>query len=160
MDLNLLAQTEILSSKKEYNHGAGLPVVIYFLIKENEIVYIGKTTRLFNRMKEHTKTKDFDSYSFIELETTDVDLVNKIEKNYIIKYSPLYNNRIGDFNCTTVEELAAKYQLDEQIISRVISGAYYEGKYRTDISHQCISAYLREKRLNEIDWAAEIDKYL
>jgi len=61
---------------------------VYFLFKNNELVYIGKSTDIIGRLKHHLRTKDFDEYSFIELES---DLLDAYERILINIYKPILN---------------------------------------------------------------------
>lgn len=79
---------------------------IYFLIKNKEIVYVGQTTNLFNRLGHHqqkhintttkvmhsqikkSRTIDFDSFSYIECDKNDLD---RLEGFYIFALLPKLN---------------------------------------------------------------------
>ncbi len=65
---------------------------VYFLLHENEIVYIGQTKFGLSRVFNHVKNKIFDKYSFIEC---GIDELNQLESAYIIKYNPKYNKAIN-----------------------------------------------------------------
>ena len=76
---------EILSLSK-----SGVNKFIYFLMKDNELVYIGMSNgNLLSRLNSHIKDKDFDSvlYKTVLRETS----LSKIEKNLITKYRPKLN---------------------------------------------------------------------
>lgn len=69
---------------------------IYFLIKDNTVVYVGKSNRCEIRVWDHFfKTvycpyeKNFDSFSIIKVEE---DLLDEVERYYIAKYNPMYNS--------------------------------------------------------------------
>lgn len=69
---------------------------IYFLYRNDEIVYIGKSKDISRRIHEHLvrKEKEFDSYKFFKVGGT-VNL-DEIETHFIRKYRPIYNvNLIG-----------------------------------------------------------------
>ena len=78
---------------------------IYFLYKEDELVYIGMTTNFSSRLNSHIAddTKEFDSYRFLDV-NDNVNL-NNIEEKYIRKYKPLYNVRFTEkqFNIYSYE---------------------------------------------------------
>jgi len=61
---------------------------VYFLVKNDEIVYVGQTTRGIARIYNHYGQKDFDFYSFIECKEEEL---NDLEASYIIKFNPIYN---------------------------------------------------------------------
>jgi predicted GIY-YIG superfamily endonuclease len=71
---------------------------VYFLVnKSKEVVYVGQTYNLFNRLATHRNDKDFDKVYFLT-EPTSVkknkskkDWINEKEKEYIQNYLPIYN---------------------------------------------------------------------
>jgi len=74
---------------------------IYFLYKDNIIVYIGISqciyTRLFGSREPHCEEKDFDSYSFINLELENRDL-EFYEYELISLFKPKDNSQHRGFN--------------------------------------------------------------
>ena len=76
---------------------AGEYAAVYFLVKENEVVYIGKTT-CANRIEGH-KNKDYDYVYFIP---TTKSVYSKLELNLIRKYSTKYNKT---HNYATLQKL-------------------------------------------------------
>jgi hypothetical protein len=66
---------------------------IYFLIKNDEIVYVGQSVNIHNRIATHENVKDFDRFTYVECEQRDL---SRIEAMYIDMYKPKYNyNSIG-----------------------------------------------------------------
>lgn len=64
---------------------------VYYLFRGIEIVYIGSTYNLNCRLSSHSKTKDFDSYSFTSVrEWNQFDL----EAREILKYKPIFNKSL------------------------------------------------------------------
>jgi len=62
---------------------------IYFLIKNKEIVYVGKSTNIRSRIVNHYfSKKDFDRISVIELDKSRLD---SYEKHYIKSLRPKFN---------------------------------------------------------------------
>ncbi len=76
---------------------------IYFLIKDEEIVYVGKTVDLMMRISSHLKTKDFDSFNYMVCDKCDL---NKLETYYVLKYSPVYNKIIPNTSKFISQQLA------------------------------------------------------
>lgn len=73
---------------------------IYFLIKGDEIVYVGKSEHdVFNRIRFHEKDpeKDFDSFTYEKYEDENVNL-DTVETKYIRMFYPKYNKVISDHN--------------------------------------------------------------
>ena len=63
---------------------------IYYLLREDEIVYIGQSTNILFRVATHLNlgVKVFDSYMY---ELCTPQLLDKLELESIIKHKPLYN---------------------------------------------------------------------
>ncbi len=63
---------------------------VYFLFIHRELVYVGQSTNIRNRIATHRQDNriDFDSVFFIEV---DEDKLIQVEKGYIIRYDPKYN---------------------------------------------------------------------
>lgn len=94
------ATQEIIDSIKVINsiNAFELPMVsfkrqkkigIYFLIKNNIIVYIGQSTDIEKRIFQHECKKDFDSYSYYECE---IKMLSLYERIFLDKYLPVLNN--------------------------------------------------------------------
>nr|DAW58867.1 MAG TPA: UvrABC system protein C [Caudoviricetes sp.] len=62
---------------------------IYFLIKNEEVVYVGQTSKGLCRIYQHLDNKVFDKVYLLKVE--DKNDLNKLELFYIFKYKPLYN---------------------------------------------------------------------
>ena len=65
---------------------------VYFLIKESEIVYVGKSKAFHSRISQHVndKKKDFDSFKIVPCSTDEMDL---LEMFFINHYKPTYNTQ-------------------------------------------------------------------
>lgn len=73
---------------------------IYFLYKNNKIVYIGKSdNNIFRRICDHyeEKSKEFDSFTFKKYDVSNKALL-KIESILIKKYSPICNKIYNKYN--------------------------------------------------------------
>lgn len=65
---------------------------IYFLIRKGEIVYVGKTTDVFQRLSKHRRDgKLFDAYNFMPCREGQLD---ELESRYIAAFLPLGNCRL------------------------------------------------------------------
>ena len=80
----LATRDEILADAKTYRPQCG----VYFLIKNEEIVYVGQSINVHSRITQHLASKDFDSVSFIACEKEHLDL---LESMYILAFSPKLN---------------------------------------------------------------------
>jgi excinuclease UvrABC nuclease subunit len=78
------------SKEKILSDATDIPTVcgIYFLIKNNEIVYIGQSINIHHRITNHCRDKDFDKVSIIECNKASLD---DLEKEYINKFQPIIN---------------------------------------------------------------------
>ena len=84
MDLNY-----ILSKRNDISMDQWMKPGIYFLINENEIVYIGKARHPYRRIPDHKYNGiSFDSVFILNSEK---DKLTEIEKQYITHYKPKYN---------------------------------------------------------------------
>lgn len=71
---------------------------IYFLFKEEKLIYIGKSTHIPDRISCHCKQnkKSFDFYSFIAVSNEEIDFYERI---FINKYRPILNiDSLTNFN--------------------------------------------------------------
>ncbi|ELI9684457.1 GIY-YIG nuclease family protein [Vibrio vulnificus] len=65
---------------------------IYFLICEDELIYIGRTVNLFQRIDAHANDKKFDVFKWLLVEKAYVDF---LEKYFIDQYRPIENRFIA-----------------------------------------------------------------
>ena len=61
---------------------------VYFLIKDDKIVYVGKTTNILNRLNNHFDEKDF---SDIHIDYQPVHYIDYVEMLYIQSLKPTLN---------------------------------------------------------------------
>lgn len=86
--MKLLKIDEIIKSKVDINKLTGLGAV-YFLIDNDEVVYVGKATNYFSRINQHKCNKKFSHYYIIPLNN---DIQRSIvEAYYILTFKPKYN---------------------------------------------------------------------
>jgi hypothetical protein len=70
---------------------------VYFLLQDNLIVYVGKSTNNVNgRVLSHRVDKEFDGYSFIV--SRDEEEMSTLETLFILRYKPKYNKSIPASN--------------------------------------------------------------
>lgn len=77
---------------------------IYFLVKNNEVVYVGQTKNGLIRPLTH-KDKEYDD---IFVKYCDKKQLNDAENYYIIKYKPRYNRNIGNIIKLGLKKVACK----------------------------------------------------
>lgn len=68
-------------------------IFIYFLVKDNEVVYVGQTRYGMNRPYQHRYDKEFDDIYIIKC---DEDELDELEDKYIRKYTPIYNKSLNN----------------------------------------------------------------
>ncbi len=85
-EISKIVNTDINSLER---HSKSKTIVgVYFLYKAEKLVYIGQSGDVFNRVNIHRKTKDFDTYSYIEM---GIDSAKLYERLLINKYTPELN---------------------------------------------------------------------
>ena len=86
--LGLLSKGEILSMARPQRKLCG----VYFLIENNEIVYVGQSVNVHARVASHHHGKVFSYFTCIECPQSHL---NSLEALYIHKFSPPLNGRGG-----------------------------------------------------------------
>ena len=86
-------------------------IFVYFLVYNNDVVYVGQTTRGLARVYTHAYSKKFNKIYVIECDEEELDY---LEDHYIFKYKPIYNKR-PNFKCNfslsrIVHELNKQYK--------------------------------------------------
>ena len=83
---------------------------IYFLCKEDSIVYVGQSISIYSRVYEHKKSgiKDFDSVFAIPCEK---EKLSKVESAFIYLLKPKYNwsRTLGEF-CAPFRKAAGDFE--------------------------------------------------
>jgi len=64
---------------------------VYFLLDEDEIVYVGRSSNCYDRIASHTKNKVFDSFYIYKASQEECLW---LEPMYIMKFQPIYNKVI------------------------------------------------------------------
>jgi GIY-YIG catalytic domain. len=74
-----------------YNSGT----CIYFLCNKNQVVYVGQSENVHQRLLQHIKDKEFDSVFYLRVPANKMD---KYEKSLIIHLKPKYNKTFAKMN--------------------------------------------------------------
>ena len=74
---NLYSEQEIVNSSRLYGDLESV-CGVYFLIDRGEVVYVGQSVNVFSRMREHSKSKKFDSYVYINCSKGDLDILESL----------------------------------------------------------------------------------
>jgi hypothetical protein len=86
-------KSDILLNKKDLSL-LSFPCV-YFLIQDNQIVYIGYSNTFYLRISQHlVSEKVFDSYYFIKYDSKEEALLK--EKEFIKEFNPFFNGQYSD----------------------------------------------------------------
>lgn len=83
---------QIASASFKVNEVFALPTgpCIYFLCKDDRIVYIGQSINMGMRIAQHTLNKNFDRVFYMNIQKDDLD---RVESELIEYYAPEYNGR-------------------------------------------------------------------
>jgi hypothetical protein len=87
---------EIIENSAQYLHRGWEYCGVYFLIDCQEIVYVGKSINVKNRLRQHSESgqygmeyeKNFNRFFFINCQLEELD---ELEAYYILKFRPKYN---------------------------------------------------------------------
>ena len=88
-DKALLSFEDIVEQALPWEKASG----VYFLVHDNEVVYVGQSVHIYSRIAQHSGKK-FDRYAFVPC---DVALLDKLESLYIHVLKPRLN---GDYSAT------------------------------------------------------------
>lgn len=64
---------------------------VYFLVKDERVVYVGQSTNIAARISQHVGVKDFDGYAFIQCDADNLDM---LESLYIHVLNPPLNGGV------------------------------------------------------------------
>jgi len=80
---------------------------IYRLYNDNDIVYIGKSINIKNRIKEHIKDKIFNKFDFAITNNESDKILYEIY--YIDKFKPVYNKDCITTSKSTIEIIELEF---------------------------------------------------
>ncbi|MEL7966324.1 hypothetical protein AAG587_08105 [Vreelandella neptunia] len=87
----LLTEKEIVGNGRMTPHLTG----VYFLIKDERIVYVGQSLNIISRVAAHVKHKEFDRFAFVPCDAQDLDV---LESLYIHFLQPELNGLLNGDN--------------------------------------------------------------
>lgn len=90
-DRRLLTAKEIIRNSGKTPHLTG----VYFLIKNEEVVYVGQSVNIISRVSAHVKQKEFDRFAFVPCDAQDLDV---LESLYIHFLQPELNGLLNGDN--------------------------------------------------------------
>lgn len=87
---------------------------IYFLLQDDDVVYIGKTITGVTRIYQHVGKKKFNHYCFINMPDLTEKELYSVEAKYILKYEPTLNKMFGkgDNNYISINKFCIKHGYD------------------------------------------------
>lgn len=88
-DKALLSREEIVEQAVHWEKASG----VYFLVQDDEVVYVGQSVHVYSRIAQHSDKK-FNRYAFVPC---DVALLDKLEALYIHVLKPRLN---GNYSAT------------------------------------------------------------
>jgi hypothetical protein len=93
----VLEANHVIPYKHDEILAAGVPSKlasgIYFLIKADEVVYVGQSLDTLHRIARHRREgRDFDRYACLECSPSAMD---ELEAHYIAAFAPRYNMSFG-----------------------------------------------------------------
>ncbi|MBI2628952.1 hypothetical protein HYW74_02625 [Candidatus Pacearchaeota archaeon] len=74
------------------------PSCIYFLVKNDEVIYVGQTIELPSRLASHRQDKLYDRVFYLPVPESDL---NRVEKEFIITLKPKLNGGPRDYTKRT-----------------------------------------------------------
>lgn len=83
-DHGLVSEIEVVRRSVPYVTATG----VYFLIRDKRIVYVGKSTDVYNRLRQHTADKEFDRVAVLRCPPSILDALEAI---YIQLFKPELN---------------------------------------------------------------------
>lgn len=84
----LLPEEDIVRASLPWQQASG----VYFLIANNEVVYVGQSVNVYSRISEHVSGKCFDRYAYVPCA---VELLDKLESLYIHCLRPRLNGNLN-----------------------------------------------------------------
>lgn len=86
----ILSHKQIIETGKLFSEDECIGV--YFLIKNNEIIYVGQSVNVFSRVGQHRYLKDFDGFKYINCKKLELDILESV---YIHFLNPKLNGMSG-----------------------------------------------------------------
>jgi len=95
------------------------PLCVYLLLNNMNIVYVGQTTDLRTRLKNHKKDKQFDYY-YSRFVPQSIG-ANELEAELIVKYKPIYNKCLPpNERYASMNQIQDRLQISKDDIARII----------------------------------------
>lgn len=95
---------DVIEQSKDITHQRDKLRGIYFLIKDDQVIYVGKTINMYVRLTMHLPDKDFDRLTFLPV-AEDIPL-ELVEACYILRFKPRLNKILPITRAKVRRELA------------------------------------------------------
>ena len=70
----LLLEREVVLGARKPEHKIG----IYFLVRNNSVVYVGQSINILRRVEEHRRTKAFDSFAYTICDKAELNILESL----------------------------------------------------------------------------------
>jgi excinuclease UvrABC nuclease subunit len=107
---------------KEYNRVSS--PCVYFLVQNDEIVYVGQTLNINSRIEHHLEDKKFNRVFYLSMSKRGLD---EAETVFIQALKPKYNRRIRDkptWPFQVLDKYGAKHLVKQRDIFQIIRGEW------------------------------------
>ena len=119
--------------------------IIYFLLKNDEVKYVGKSSKGLIRALSH-KDKEFNKINVIYCRIEELD---DLENKYISKYNPLYNKKPNENATISIQQIKREFSINglKTRISYIRKILYDLGVFiRKDFGYE----YIKRNEYNKI----------
>lgn len=133
--------------------------LIYFLIRDDVVVYVGQTKRGVQRILSHSLDKKFDSFSYYQLPSS-VDL-NELEAYYIFSLLPEYNRSIPfNYRFIHIDQLHIEPFINFPLVTHCIGKSFYIDLKILQENFSIVVKTTVDKYKNKLFYAYRSEKWL
>ena len=120
-----LTENEVLSLSADICADSSTMSGVYFLLSGSCVVYVGQSLNIFERISQHRKTVDFDSFRQISMQKTGADennprprLLDSAESIYIHTLRPSLNKKTkrGDMRAPISHDVFMQWVLNQRYL--------------------------------------------
>ncbi len=126
---------------------------IYFLTKGDDVIYVGQSSNLKNRLGGH-RDKDYDGISFISVPE---HAMNDVEAHYIVKFNPELNNALPSSNLYVSKGNVRSQMI--AIIDELVSGAIDEIEISYETKKSRNPKYKQKQYIKSSDCKSIVSKF-
>lgn len=124
---------------------------VYFLMLEGEVVYVGKTVNLYQRLGHHmTSEKQFDSYHYITYDCAHDQSAAEIA--YIVTFDPIHNKSTMDGSPIGFKSIEMwRHESTSRMPMRKLMRAFNSGSYEGEAFTFREKTYCNERAFKAIE---------